>query len=657
VTRFAPFLLSAALAATASAAADVVDPADARDLTRLSIEELANLQVETVSRRPEARIDAPGAVHVVSVEDMRRIGVTPLPDSMRIAPGLQASAIDADEWALTIRGFASRLSRSVLVTLDGRSLWTPLFAGVFWDQHDTSLLDLDRIEVTRGPGGALFGANALNGIIAIRTKPADRTHGGFFNLGVGSAEQMATARHGGAARPDLHYRVWGQYRRRDGTTPTGEGYDDTWRLATGGFRSDWLRGRDTFTLQGDLTAGDAGGSIALTSFTPPFSTVATDDAEFGGGNVLGRWRRGLDDGGAVTVQAYYDRTHREEPHFEETRGTFDLDAQHRFSWGGRHDVVWGVNARHSQGDFRGMPTLLIEPASRADDIASVFAQDEVRLGDVHLTAGAKAEWNDYSGWHLMPSVRAALVLAGRHNLWASVSRAVRTTSRVERDVALYSLVSAAGPAFARVEGNDEFEPESVVAYEAGYKVRAGSRVYLDVTGFYNDYDDLASTEIGAPFLEAGTPPEPPRVVVPATFANLKEGSAWGAEAAVTASLGAKWRVQASYSYLGLNVAPDPASTDRSEAIEDNSPEHQIWIASYFTPREDFDLDFTLRHVGEIPGHRVEAFTELDARAAYRATRWLELALIGQNLLHSEHVEFGGGFAIDRAVRARATVEW
>jgi iron complex outermembrane receptor protein len=615
------------------------------------------VQVETVSRRPEARIDAPGAVHVITVEDMRRTGVTPLPDAMRISPGLQASTIDADEWALSIRGFASRLSRSVLVTLDGRSLWTPLFAGVFWDQHDTSLLDLDRIEVTRGPGGALFGANAFNGIIAIQTRPADRTHGGFLNVGIGTAEQTSTLRYGGEARPDLHYRVWGQYRRRDGTTPTGAGYDDTWHLATGGFRSDWLRGRDTFTLQGDLADGDAGGSIVLTSFTPPFTTTATDDAEFGGGNALARWRRSFEGGGTLAVQGYFDRTHRREPHFEETRNTFDLEVQHRLPWGGRHDFVWGVNVRHSRGDFRGMPTLLIEPAFRADDIAGVFVQDEVRAGKLHVTGGAKAEWNDYSGWHLMPSVRAALVFAGRHNVWGSVSRAVRTTSRVERDVVLYSLVNAAGPAFVRVNGSDDFRPESVVAYEAGYKVRAASRLYLDVTGFYNDYDDLASNEIGAPFVEPGTPPEPPRVVVPARFANLKEGSAWGAEAAATAVLRPGWRVQASYSYLGLDIRPDPASTDRSEALEDNSPEHQLWVTSYLTPREDLDLDVTLRHVGEIPGHRVEAYTELDARAAWRPTGWLEVAVVGQNLLHDQHVEFGGGFAIDRAVRARATVEW
>ena len=651
---FAPSLAAVAAPATDAGAADA---ADARDLTRLSIEELANLEVTAISRRPEPAIEAPGAIHVVTEEDIRRSGISALPDAVRLAPGVQSSRIDADEWALAVRGFASRLSRSVLVTMDGRSLWTPLFAGVFWDEHDTSLLDLDRIEVSRGPGGALFGANALNGIIAIRTKTADRTHGGLANLGLGTAEQTATLRYGGAPRDGLHYRVWGQYRRRDGTTPVGEGgYDDTWTLGSGGFRTDWIGGDDTLTVQGDLHAGDAGVSVGVASFTPPFTSTIAGDAEFTGGNLLARWHNALAAGGDVTLQAYYDRTDREEPHYRETRNTLDLDAQHHFA-AGRHDVVWGLNLRTSKGDFRGIPTLRIEPERRRDDMASVFAQDELRAGRFHLTAGAKAEWNDYAGWDLMPSVRAALV-SGRHNLWASVNTAVRTSSRIERDIVLYSLVSPAPLAFARVDGSDDFLSESVVAYEAGYKARLGERVYFDLAGFHHEYDDLASNEVaGAPFVEVGTPPEPPRVVVPVTIANLKTGEVSGAEAAVTASMRAGWRVQAAYSFLAVNITPGPESSDRNEAFEDNSPRHQLWAASYLTLREDTDLDFTLRHVSSVPAFQVDGYTELDARIAHRPRPGLELALVGQNLLHAEHPEFGGGFAIDRAVRARATFEW
>ena len=635
-----------------------VSDAEKGDLTRLSIDELANLQVVTVSRHPEARIDAPGAVHVITEEDILRSGITTLPDAVRLSPGVQSSRIDADEWALAVRGFASRLSRSVLVTLDGRSLWTPLFAGVFWNQHDTSLLDLDRIEVNRGPSGALFGANAFNGIISIYTKGADQTHGGLANLGLGSAERTGTLRWGGEARPGLHYRVWGQYRLRDGTTADAPSYDDEWRLGTGGFRMDWMRGPSTWTLQGDGFDGTAGQRVTIASFIAPFSVSVDGDAEFRGGNVLGRWRRALAGGDGVTVQGYYDRTAREEPHYRETRDTFDLEFQHRLGWGSRSELVWGASVRNSSGDFRGTPTVRIEPEKRTDDIAGVFAQNEVRIGGrLRVNLGAKAEWNDYTGWHLQPDLRAAFAVRPGHNVWASVSGAQRTSSRVERDIVLYSAPDPAQPLFARVSGSDDFRSERTASVEAGYKARIGSRLFLDVAGFHSVYRDLASNEVGAPFPETGTPPEPPRVVIPVTLANGQEGSASGVETAVTAVARPGWRLQAAHTFLRVNQSTKPGSTDVNEGFEGNSPRHQVWAASYLTLGRDWDFDLTVRRIGRIPTHRVEAFTDLDGRIAYRPRGGLELALVGQNLLQPRHAEFGGGFQIDRAFRARATVEW
>lgn len=321
--------------------------------------------------------------------------------------------------------------------------------------------------------------------------------------------------------------------------------------------------------------------------------------------------------------------------------------------------MWGVNARNSRGTFHGVPTLRIEPESRRDDIAGLFAQDEVRAldGRLRLTAGAKAEWNDYAGWHVEPSARAALVLSARHNLWAAYAHGVRTTSRVERDIVLYSSLDPTRPLFARVTGSDAFLSERVISYEAGYKARFGSRLYVDVAGFHNAYDDLSSNEAGAPVVEAGTPPEPPRVVIPVTIANLQEGSASGVETAATFSVRSRWRIQAAHSFLRVNQTPKPGSTDRNEGFEGNSPRHQVWAASYLTLGDDLDLDLTARHVGEIETHRVAAYSDLDARVAYRPRPRLELAVVGQNLLHRRHAEFGGGFLIDRAVRARATLEW
>ena len=633
--------------------------AEKGDLTRLTIDELASLQVVTVSRRPEARIDAAGAIHVITEEDIRRSGTTTIADALRLSPGVQASRIDADEWALAVRGFASRLSRSVQVTLDGRSLWTPLFAGVFWDQHDTSMLDLDRIEVNRGPSGALFGANAFNGIVSIISKGADQTHGGLANLGLGTAEQSGTVRWGDEPRPGLHYRVWGQYRRQDGTTAIAPSYDDRWQLGTGGFRMDWMRDTGTITVQGDAFDGKAGTRVAIASFTPPFSATRDGDAEFRGGHLLGRWRRDLSPGAAVSVRAYYDRSAREEPHYRETRDTFDVDAQHHFAWGGRHDTVWGAGARTSRGQFRGTPTLFVDPAERRDDIVGLFAQDEVRAagGRLRVTAGARAEWNDYTGWHLQPSLRAAFNLDPRNTVWAAVAQAERTSSRVERDLVLYAAPNPTQPVFARVAGSDAFLSETVLTYEAGYKARLATRFFVDVAGFHSVYSDLASNETGTPFPEPGVPPEPPRLIVPITLANGQEGTATGVEASATASVRPGWRLQAAHTFLRVNQSTKPGSTDRNEGFEGNSPRHQFWAASYWTLGDAFDFDLVLRRVGAIATHRVDSFTEIDSRFAWRPRRGLELALIGQNLLDRRHSEFGGGFEIDRAVRARATVEW
>jgi iron complex outermembrane receptor protein len=477
------------------------------------------------------------------------------------------------------------------------------------------------------------------------------------NVGLGSAEQTGTVRYGGEARPGLHYRAWGQYRRHDGTTATTPTYDDEWRVGTGGFRMDWMRDATTVTFQGDAFDGSAGTRIAITSLTPPFLTPVDGDADFHGGNLLGRWRRALAGGNAISVQGYYDRTSRTEPHYRETRDTFDIEGQHRFTWGRRQDVVWGVSARNSRGRFDGIPTLRIEPAERTDDIAGLFFQDEVRMmaGRLRVTGGAKAEWNDYTGWHLQPSLRAGFAVHPRHNVWAAVAQAERTTSRVERDILSYVALPAPG-AFARVSGSDLFRSETTVSYEAGYKARI-ARCFIDVAGFHSVYRDLATNETGTPFAEAGTPPEPPRLVIPITIANGQVGSASGAEASATMAVRRGWRLQVAHSFLRVNQTPKPGSNDRNEGFEGNSPRHQFWAASYLTFAADYDVDFVLRRVGEIPGHEVPAFTELDGRLAYRARPGLELALVGQNLLHRRHPEFGGGFEIDRAIRARATVEW
>ncbi len=646
--RRTSWLLALLAAAPAFASESVDDPAQ---LVRMSIEELAGLQVVSVTRRPESNLEAPGAVHVVTSEDIRRTGSLTIPDALRLAPGLQASRIDADEWALAIRGFASRLSRSVLVVMDGRSVWSPLFAGTFWDAQDTVLEDIAQVEVSRGPGGAVYGANALNGVISITTKSARDTHGGLLLLGGGTEDAQGNLRWGGVLGKDLHYRVFGKYAERDGTkATTPAGYDDRWDMALGGFRLDWSRkDRDTFTLLGDAYDGSSNQPAAVASFTPPYSRPVVGDAAFRGRSVLGRWQRTLTRG-AVTAQAYFDHTTRNEAYYGEGRDTVDLDVQHHFEWGGRNDFVWGATYRRSAGDFQGQPTLRIDPAQRTDDIGGLFVNDELRLaGDrVRVTFGTKFEWNDYSGWNAQPSGRLAYLLKG-HTFWASATRALRTSSRVERDILVYTSLSPTQPLFARTSGSSDFEPESVVALEAGYKLHL-SRLILTASAFRNRYYDLAFNEVGPLAPELG--PDGPRAIVPVRITNGPGGSADGFEAKALVSATKAWRLQASYSFLELGLDGEPG-----KAFKSNSPRHQFWVASYLTPVEPLDVDLVFRAVGAIAGHNVPSFTDLDARVAWRARPSLELAVAGSNLLSPSHAEFGGGFAVERSGRLQATLRF
>lgn len=654
---FSAVALSAAMLSVGGPLMAAVDDTHPSPLVRLSVEDLAQLKVVTVSRRSERAMEAGGAVSVITAEDIQRTGATRLADALRLSPGVQASQIDADEWALAIRGFASRLSRSILVMMDGRSLWTPLFAGVFWGTQDTLIEDVDRIEVSRGPGGALYGANALNGVIHVITKNARDTQGGLVSLLAGSAQQSAGARFGAHSGEKLYYRAYAKYFDRDGTySASAAGYDDEWRMGQGGFRLDWTPdANDVVGVHGDLYGGSAGTQVAVTSFTAPFTTVLTGDSHLRGRNLVTRWQRGLADGTELTTQLYYDATRRQEPHYSEQRDTMDLDLQYRFRRG-RHDAVGGVSYRLSHGAFQGLPTLQINPANRTDDIAGVFANDEFRAfrERLRVTVGSKLEWNDYSGWNVQPSARLAWVL-NRNTLWGAATRGVRTASRVEHDILTYTALSATAPVFARTQGSSDFTPESVVALEGGWKGRPLPKLLCAATVFFNRYDDLASNEVGAQFVEAGGPGEPARVVIPVRIANGQQGTTTGVETSAVAYPVRAWRVRATYSFLKLNQTTLPDSTDVNRGFEGNSPRHQFWLSSYWALPHGFDLDGVFRRVSAITTHKVAAFSELDLRLGYSPRPRWQLAVVGQNLLHARHAEFGGGFEIERAVYAQATL--
>ncbi len=647
------------LLAGALSAAGQVAPQEkkSRDLTELSVEELANVEVTTAGKKAQKRGDVAAPVYVITGEEIRRSGVTSIPEALRMAPGVNVARIDSNKWAVGIRGFASRLSRSMLVLMDGRSVYTPLFAGVYWEVQDTPLEDIDRIEVIRGPGGSLWGANAVNGVVNVITRDATETQGALVSVAAGTVERgFTTFRYGGKAGENGAYRFYGKFFNRDpGFHAAGNNFDD-WRMGQAGFRSDWkLNQRDRFTLQGDFYRGESGQRTAFTTLSPPSLVTVQQNAELSGGNLLGRWQRTLGEDKDVGLQFYYDRTDRHEPQFREIRDTFDLDFHNRLRVGRRHDLNWGAGYRLSSGEFVGIPGLSFLPGRRTDHLFSVFVQDGMTLlqDRLTLTVGARLEHNGYSGWELQPSARALWKVAKRHTLWASTNRAVRTPSRVEHDLEATSLLASLPLTFSRFSGNKSFVSETLVSQGLGYRAQVKDQLFVDLAGFYNRYDNLLSVEPGTPFLEA-TPP-PPHFVVPISLGNGIEGRTWGGEAAVDWRATSRWRLTAAYSFLRMNLDRKPGSLDTStkRSTEGSSPRHQFSFSSYATLPQHLELDVTFRYVSELANPRVPQYATADVRLGWRPRPAWEIAVVGQNLFAGHHLEFGGSPANRTEVRRGA----
>lgn len=640
------------------------DSGSERDLTELSPSELADLEVTTVAKRPEKRSLVAAAVHVVTAEDVRRSGVRNLAEALRLAPGVQVARINSSQWAVGVRGFASRLSRSLLVLMDGRSVYTPLFAGVYWEVQDTMLEDLERIEVVRGPGGTLWGANAVNGVVNVITRGAKETQGLFVQGGGGSEERgFGAVRYGGRLGSSAAYRVYGKYfDRGPGFHPDGRDFD-AWHMGQAGFRADWDQDpQSSLTFQGDLYQGRAGQRTTLSSYSPPFAEIVESEAKLSGGNVLARWQRAFPSGSRLSAQAYYDRTHRREATFEEARDTFDLDLQHHVSLPLRQELAWGLGYRVSNGRTGGIPTIVFDPARRTDHLFSAFVQDEIEMaGDrLRLTVGAKAERNDYSGFEIQPTGRLLWQPRSRQSVWVAVSRAVRTPSRVEHDLSLTAILDPRGPTFVRVLGDKRFQPEKAVVYEAGYRIQATERFSADLAVFYNRFDDLFSLETG-PIAREASPP-PPHFVLPFLIGNRLEGSGYGSELTATARLVPWWQLHGTYSHLRLELRAEPGSTDTTSLdAEGASPRHQLSLRSSMDLPAELGFDLSLRHASELPAQRVASYNSVDARLAWRPSARIELAVVGQNLLDAHHVEFGGGLPsrteVERGFYAQLSLRW
>jgi iron complex outermembrane recepter protein len=625
----------------------------ALDLTEVSLTDLAQMKVTSVSKRPEARARTAAAIHVVTAEDIQASGARALADLLLLAPGVHVARTTASQWAIGIRGFTSTLARDQLALMDGRSLYSPLFAGTYWDVQDTVLKDIDRIEIVRGPGGTLWGANAMNGIVNIITKTAKETQGGMVVLGGGTEQRgFGRVRYGGPLGARGHFRVYGGYFERDAAFHSDGNNLDGWRMGQGGGRADWdLREGETLTVQGDLYLGRAGRRATITSYEAPFSTAVKGKTKLGGGNVLGRWIRSGAGDSQLQVQAYYDRTDRTDLTFAEDRDTGDLDVQYRFRPWGRHRVVVGGDYRLSSGRTSGVPTVAFVPASRTDNLAAFFVEDafEAVPDRLRFTFGSKLIWNDHSGVDLQPSARVSWTPHAKHSLWSAVTRAIRTPSRVERDlVAVYSL-SATAPLFGQLRGSPSFDNESEIAYEAGYRVQISERMLVDVAAFHNRYRNLLSLERGAPFAEGS------RTIVPFVIANGLRAEVSGIEVWSSVRLSSRWGLRPSYSFLNMDVTPKPGSSDTtSAAAEDASPRHRVSLRSSLNLPGGFTLDGWYRWLSRLPSQKVPAFSTLDARVGWRPGERWGFAVVGQSLLQAHHPEWGGGIEVQRSVYGEAT---
>ena len=629
-------------------------------LAQMSLEQLGNVEVTTASKEPEEVWKTPAAICVITQEDIRRSGATSIPEALRLAPGVEVARIDSDHWAVGIRGFGGEFSKSLLVLIDGRSVYTPLFAGVYWQLQDTLLEDVDRIEVIRGPGGTIWGANAVNGVINIITKSAKETHGALASLSGGNVDEgTGEYRYGANGGKGFDYRVFGKgFIRGPEEHPDGENFDE-WKMGHVGFRSDWTKNdRDTITLQGDMYKGLDGERVAVSSYSPPSVAVLDGPHSVSGGNFLGRWQRQLNQGSDIQLQAYYDRTTRYSPQLGEIRDTFDIDFLHHLTlkWG--QDFLWGLGARWSPDDIlQHFSTLDFEPHQETDKIYSWFLQDQIPLWskNVSLTLGSKFEHNNYTGFEVQPNARLLWTPSAHRTVWAAITRAVRTPSRLDDDLQLTDFLSANPPLFLRVVGSNTFQSEQLRGSEIGYRTLVAGHLYLDVATFYNNYHDLYGYGTGTVLVEA-TPPA--RLVLQLPLANALQGDTAGVEIAPDWKPRQWWDLRGSYSYLHLHVHDRPGFTDALNTVSDNgsSPHHQIELQSLLNLPKKFEFDATYRYVSALPAQTVSAYSTGDVRFGWHAGRGWESSIVGQNLLQPRHAEFGSDVdtivGIKRAVYAQ-----
>lgn len=637
------------------------------NLAHLSLSELGNVKVTTTTKEPEEVWQTPAAIYVITQDDIRRSGATTIPELLRMVPGMDVARIDSDHWAIGVRGFNGEFSKALLVMIDGRSVYSPLFAGVYWQVQDTLLADVERIEVIRGPGGTIWGANAVQGVINIITKNAKDTHGTYFAAYGGNVDQGRIAlRYGAEHNGNLDYRTYGK-----GSIygpefhPDGQNFDE-WKMGQLGFRTDWRpTRRDSLNVQGDLYKGRDGERVAISFYSPPSVAVIQDPAhQTSGGNVVARWRHVMSAASDFELRGYFDRTLRFSPQLDEIRNTVDLDFLFHFAPGNRQDVLLGVGARWSPDHIRQkFATLDFEPHDETDSIYSWFAQDQVAIvpNTLSLIFGSKFEHNNRSGFEVQPNVRLLWKPTQHQTFWAAVTRAVRTPSRLDQDLQLTDYLTttpATGPIFLRVLGSKNFKSEVLWGTELGYRTLITHNIYVDTAIFRNEYNDLYGYSPAIAFAEPDRAPA--HTIFEWHLANALKGDTSGGEIAPDWKPSRWFELKGWYAYLHLFVHDKPGFTDDLNTASDNgsSPHHQVRAQALFNFPKGFAFNTTYRYVSSLPAQTVNAYSTADARVAWHPTPHWALSVTGQNLLQPHHAEFGSDVdtivGIKRAVYAKLT---
>jgi iron complex outermembrane receptor protein len=656
-------VIVSALAATSPALhAQQLADNQVNQLKHLSIEQLTDVMVTSVTRGPEPLSRSAGAAAVVTSGQIESSGALNVPEAIRYVPGINVAQMTASQWAVSSRGFAGGNSPDLLVLSDGRSIYTPLFSGVFWDVQDYLMPDIDRIEVVRGPGAALWGSDAVNGVINIITKSAADTQGAWAEAGGGSEENaLVAAQYGGEAGDQAYYRVFGKYESDAPEDYPAGASSDGWDLGHVGFRTDWKADpADAFTLQGDAYDGRIGQvspAVNLIGRPGPTSPLVVG---VGGGNVLAHWRHAMSDDSDYEVRLYYDYTHRNDPSFNDDLATLDLDFLEHLELGQDQAITWGVSGRTMDDIFHGKGLLTLNPPDSRFNVASAFLQDEISFSrSVRLTLGTKLEHNDFSGFEVQPSVRAAWDLSDTSMLWSAVSRAVRVPTRIEQDEEVDATNPAGNPVVVLL-GNRNFHAEEVLAFELGYRWRPLSDLSLDLAAFRNRYTGLASLEIGTPYIDSATGQE----IVPLLTENLIDGHATGLEGLVQYSPVDWWRLSVNYTYIQTTLTPLGEDLNRNRFAAGSTPRNQAGIQSYFDLPHNVELYGGLRVLSAVEtlpeivdGTGDPGYQELDLNAIWHVSPRLTLSLEGDSLLHSSHIEIGDPgerSAIKRSIFGRLT---